>query len=166
MNLRDKNLLLSFLAMFIFSLIGMTFSSIHLNFFAPFLIICYYQKSYPKALQYSILSGCIIDLFSSPLRFGIHALNYSLTTACIYHQKRNLFADNLTTLPLMTFLFSFVSTIIQVILLFIFATPIALSFTFIFSDLLFMPAMDALFSFCWFILPNLFSQQRNHSRSL
>lgn len=162
MNLRHKNLLLSFIAMFIFSLMGMAFSSVRLNFFAPFLIICYYQKSYPKALQYSILSGCLIDLFSSPLRFGLHALNYSLTTVCIYHQKRNLFADNLTTLPLMTFLFSFVSTLIQLILNFIFAKPIALSFAFIFTDLLLMPSMDALFSFCWFIFPSLIFKTRSH----
>lgn len=156
MNLRHKNLKFTFLA----SLIAMALFSFRLHFFAPFLIICYYQKSFPTALRASLLCGILIDLFTSPLKFGLHALNYTLTTALIYHQKKNLFADHLTTLPLMTSLFSFLSTLIQIFLLALFLQPIPLTFSFIFTDLLFMPAIDGLFAFCWFILPNLIFQKQ------
>lgn len=136
--------------------------SLRLIFFAPFLIIVYYQKSYLSALNYSLMCGLIIDLFTSPVRFGLTALNYTLTTAFIYRQRKNLFADSLMTLPLMTYFFAVLSSVIQVILLFIFSKPLSLSFSFFFSEILIMPAFDALFAFCWFIVPHVFIRSRNH----
>jgi len=135
--------------------------SLRLIFFAPFLVIVYYQKSYVSALNYSFLSGLIIDIFTSPTRFGLTALNYTVTSALIYNQKKNFFADNLMTLPLMTFLFSIISSVIGIILLSIFSKSINFSYFFIFSDLTLMPAFDALFSLCWFILPSLFFGKNN-----
>lgn len=147
--------------MLLCSLFALQISSFfHFLFFAPFLVIVYYQKSYPASIGYSILCGLIIDIFTSPLRFGIHALNYSLTTVFLYHQKRNLFSDSLLTMPIMTFFFSSFSTFLQVLLLYVFSKPIALSFSWIISDLIFMPLLDALFSFGFFTLPSLFFKQR------
>jgi len=152
MNLRHKNLLLAFTSMLVLTLFSLEVSPLfHLIFFAPFLILVYYQKSFSSALMFSFSCGLITDLFTSPLRFGLHALNYTLTTAFIYHQRRNLFADNLFTLPIMTFLFSALSTFLQLILLYLFAKPVTLSFYLLISDFLIMPFIDALFSFCWFI---------------
>lgn len=160
MSLRNKNLVAAFIAMLLFTLFSYQFSSLHhLMFFAPFLILIYYQKPFAKALQYSFFCGLIIDIFSSPARFGLYALNYTLTTAFIYHQRRNLFTDNLMTMPIMTYLFSTLSTLIQLILLYIFLKPVPISISFVFSDLILMPFFDAIFSFCWFILPSLLFQQ-------
>lgn len=127
-----------------------------LAFFAPFLIIAYYQKSYLGALKSSFLCGIILDLLSSPLRFGIWTLNYLTTTALVYPQKRNFFSDSLITMPILVFLFSFISTVLQAVLLFIFSKPLKLSFAWIFTDLLFMPFLDSLFAFCWFVIPSFF----------
>lgn len=163
MSLRHKSLLLAFIAMLMFTLFSQVISpSFRLIFFAPFLIITYYQRSYLSALNYSLICGLIVDLFTSPVRFGLTALNYTLTTAFIYRQRKNLFADSLMTLPLMTYFFAVISSIIQVILLSIFSKPLSLSFSFFFSEFLIMPAFDALFSFCWFIFPHLFIRKRNH----
>jgi rod shape-determining protein MreD len=161
MNLRNKNLKSAFVAMLFFCLFSQIISpSLRLLFFAPFIIITYYQKSYVAALNYSLLVGLILDLFTSPLRFGLNALNYTMTTAFIYNQKKNFFADSPTTLPLMTFIFSILSTLIQITLLSIFSKPISLSLTWIFSDLIIMPALDALFAFAWFILPHFLFRKR------
>ncbi len=165
MSLKNKSLICAFIAMLFFTLFSYLFSPLHrLMFFAPFLILVYYQKPYAKALQYSFFAGLIIDIFSSPARFGLHALNYTLTTALIYHQRRNLFNDNLMTMPIMTYLFSSLSTVIELILLYIFLKPVAFSFSFILSDLIFMPFFDACFSFCWFVIPSLLFK-RNRLRN-
>lgn len=133
-----------------------TSSSFRFIFFAPYLILVIYKKNYPTAISYSLITGLILDLFTSPLRFGVNALNYSLTTTLLYHQRLNFFSDNLLTLPIMTFLFSLLSTLIQVALLYIFSKPIPISIYWIFSDIIMMPLADAFFSFFWFILPSIF----------
>jgi rod shape-determining protein MreD len=161
MNLRRSNLKNAFVAMLLFTLFSQLISpSFRLMFFAPLIIISYYQKTFLGALNLSLIAGLIIDLFTSPLRFGIHALNYTLTTALIYKQKKNFFADSPTTLPLMTFIFSILSTLIHILLLSIFTKPLTLSPAWFFSDLAFMPALDALFAFTWFIVPKFLFRRR------
>ena len=138
---------------------------VQLLFFAPFLAILYYKKNYLSALWFSLFCGVIVDLIAPPARFGIYALNFCLTTGMIYHQRRNLFADSLSTLPIMTLLFSVISTLVQVVLLYIFAEPPHITLKWIFTDLMMLPLADALFAFVWFILPDLvFGRRMNRGR--
>lgn len=129
------------------------FPNLRLFFFVPFLIIAYYQKSFIKCLWLSLFCGLIIDMLSSQLRFGTNALNYCLTTLILYPQRYNFFADSKSTLPLMTFFFSLLSSLIQVVLIYIFDQGFPISASWIFNDLLLLPLADAAFAFGCFVLP-------------
>lgn len=97
-----------------------------------------------------------MDLLSSQQHLGLYALNYCLTLWMIYPQKRNFFEDRLSTLPVMTYLFSFLSTLIHLLLLDSFEKSLSLSWIWVGTDLLLMPLADAFYAFIWFTLPSLF----------
>lgn len=166
MNLSRKNLLFTFFITLGLQLIAPSlFPQLKLKFFVPFLILAYYQRDLLGSLRYSFFCGLLIDLLSGPTKFGLYALTYTLTTALLYSQRLNLFADNAMTLPIMTFLFSLVSTVLEVCLLYIFGKPTPLSFHWFFSELLIMPLADTLYSFLVFILPfYLFGRRSGYSR--
>ena len=132
-----------------------------LTYFAPFLIICYYKKPLETCLWLSLLCGLIMDLLSSQRHLGIHSLNYCLTTALLYSQKQHFFEDSLSTIPIMTFLFAAVSTIIQIPLYTLFESGISLSSEWWINDLLIMPFVDALYGFVWFTLPAIFLPRKS-----
>lgn len=148
-----------YLACFFFITLSLTlfapilFPGLHLLYFAPFVCCCYYYRSYAASLWISLLCGLIIDLLSAPLRFGLHALNFTLTTAFLYSKKQHFFQDQLSTLPILTFFFSLISTLIQLILLYIFETSLTLSWKWVFTDLLWMPCTDGIYAFICFSLP-------------
>lgn len=144
------NFLISFLSILLFPLF---LPKVHLIFFAPFLVLSYYKKSLYGSFWMSLLAGCALDIFSASNPFGISSLNYVLTTRCLYNQKRNFFEEKLTTLPLMTFLFSLLSTAIGATLLFFFARSIPFSIKSLLTDCLLMPVCDALYAFALFSLP-------------
>jgi hypothetical protein len=101
------------------------------------------------------MCGTLLDLFSSYNRLGICGLNYTLTTWILYRQRENFFSDSLTTLPLMTILFSVISTTIQLTLLFPFDRTINLTFLSALHDLIIMPIADGFYAFIIFILPSI-----------
>lgn len=84
---------------------------------------------------------------------GLHSINYILVASALYNQKKNFFADSLSTLPLMVFCFSVLSSLLQVPLLYIFEHKISISKSWITTDLILMPALDAVYGFCVFIVP-------------
>lgn len=128
------------------------FPNLRLLFFVPFIITAYYQKTFAVCLLLSFLCGFVLDILSSSF-IGLHALNYSLVTGLLYHQRRHFFSDNLSTLPLMTFFFSFFSTLFEAILIHTFDASVTLSLKWVFADLIIMPALDGAYAFVCFILP-------------
>lgn len=141
------------------------FSYIHLSFFAPFLIITCYKKNLATSLWLALGCGLILDLLSSHPRLGIHALNFCFTVAILYPQKRNFFADSLSTLPIMTFFFAIISSVVMAILLYSIEMKKVFSFDWLITDLIIMPAFDAVFAFCCFILPALmFGKRRRRGK--
>lgn len=150
-----------FLLAFLFALVPalcfpVLLPSLRLHFFAPFLIILIYKKNRTFCLWTAFICGTIFDLFGSYQHLGLWAFNYCLTIWILYPQKRNFFEDRLSTLPIMTLLFSFLSTFFQILLLETFESHLSLSFTWVLSELLFMPLMDALYAFLLFTLPSFF----------
>lgn len=129
--------------------------SFRLQFFSSFLIIAYYKKSFVHCLWLSLICGFIIDLLASQPRIGMHALDYCLTTLALYNQRKNFFADSLTTLPLMTFFFSVLSTLIFVFLGYMMELNINLYWSWVLTDLLILPAGDGFAAFLFFIVPPL-----------
>lgn len=152
-NLEYKSITLAFLAALIPTLFFPScFSNVPLTFFAPFLAIVYYQKSYLVSLWASLLCGFILDLLAVNTQMGLHAIGYCLTTALLYKQRRHFFADSISTLPLMTFFFASLSTVWQLVLMYTLRQDIPLYWDWIITDLIYMPALDALYAFCCFNL--------------
>ena len=157
MGLEGRSLKWTFFQCLLLTLITPAlFPSIQIQFFAAFLIILTYQKNYISTLWGAFFCGVILDLFSSQSRFGLYPLNFCLTIALLFPQRKNFFADSLSTLPMMTFFFSIISTFFHLILLSIFEKSIPWNLGWIFSDFMVMPIADATFAFVWFVLPYLF----------
>ena len=149
-SLKSKRLDLAFgCACFSLLVIPVIFPSVRLLFFAPCLVIFYYQRSLLASLWASLICGFIVDTLSCTPQFGIYALNYCLCTAFLYPQKRNFFADSISTLPLMTLLFSLLSTTIDGIF-----NIYSLSWHWFVTDFFLMPFGDALYALCIFLLPS------------
>ncbi|MFQ5728737.1 MAG: mreD [Waddliaceae bacterium] len=156
MNLQKKNLLFAFLGTLLFTLfVPVILPALKLLFFVPFLVILFYRKPLITCLWGSLICGLILDMLSSHSRLGLYAMNFTLTTWILYGRRRHFFADNASTLPIMTFFFSVVSTIIQGILLNTFEGHFQMSWEWLFSDLAVMPLLDASYAFLIFILPYL-----------
>jgi rod shape-determining protein MreD len=132
------------------------FPNCHLNFFVPFLVILFYQKPYHFCLWSAFSCGLFIDLLAAPTKFGLYATSFALSTVLLYQQRRNFFADSLSTLPLMTYLFSTTLTVLQVVLLMLFETDVRVTTHWFFTDLIYMPALDALYAFLVYQLPAYF----------
>ncbi len=154
MNLRNKNLLTIFvitLALTIwFPIIA---PSLRIFFFAPYLVVCLYKHPFIRCLWASFLAGILVDLLSSYQHLGLTGLNYILTTAVIYNQRRNFFSDNPSTLPIMVYLFSLISTVIQFPIFYIFEHRVTINSSWVISDLFIMPLLDALYAFSFYVAP-------------
>lgn len=154
MNLTQRNSKFLFFAAWLLALFTpLYFPFIKLIWFAPYLITLYYQKPLVTCLWVSLGCGCLMDLTTSTDHFGLHAFNYVIVSGLLYGQKRHFFGDNRSTLPIMTYFFSFLSTIIHSILLNLFEDRNIISIVWILRDLTLMPFADAAYAFLIFVLP-------------
>jgi len=160
MNLYKKNTkIVFFIALVLTLLMPVFFPALRLHYFTPFLVILFYKKPFISCLWGSIGCGLILDLLSPQARLGMNAINFTLTTGILYGQRRHFFSDSMTTLPMMTFFFSLISTVFHVLLISIFDKGIPITKDWIKYDLIMMPALDAALAFCIYILPSFFFGQ-------
>lgn len=99
-----------------------------------------------------------MDLMGSHLHLGIYGLTYYLTTLILFKQRRFFFDDSLTTLPIMTALFSAISTVVLVITLFFLEGGVPLSWNWVYTDLIAYSLIDACYAFLCFQAPSLLMQ--------
>ncbi len=125
----------------------------HLLYFAPFLILCFYCYSLAGCLWWSLICGFVVDLFSAETRLGIYAMNYCATTLFIYRYQFHFFEDRLSTLPTMSFIFTGLSTLIQVSIFYVISKPFSLSWEWLITDLLLIPLQVAFYSILAFTIP-------------
>lgn len=122
--------------------------SLHLLYFAPFLIYFIYQHKLSQTLWMAMFCGLFLDLLGAGNRLGLIALNFTLSAYMVYQFKRYFFADRLSTLPIMTFIFSSTAGCLQAILNALFQRGnIIFSWDSFFSDMIVMPTCDALLAF-------------------
>jgi len=131
-----------------------------LVYFAPCLIFSIYQNSLPTTLWLAIACGMIIDLFSSYSSLGIHATAYCAAIFLLYPRKKHIFADSLTTLPVMTYLFSALASLFTALVLHLLDLEDLFSWPWAGTDLLLFPLADALYAFTLFIFPALLFGKR------
>lgn len=146
--------LLAFFATFIQSALV---PSLNFMTFAPFLILAIVHLNFPKAIWLGFGCGLIIDLLSST-QMGLYALCYTITCASLYRQKRNFIDEKPLNIALFTALFSFCSTLLLVLLLFLFDKSAVYSGQWAFFDLWTMPLLDAVYALVWFYCPLLLAQ--------
>ncbi len=152
--MRQVPLIFSFSLALFFATCGTVFlPRVHLFAFSPFLALLYNNTSFIKSLWMASLCGLIIDLLSSEFRFGVHALNYCLTTLLLYKQKKHFIEDKALALSLFTVIISIVSTPLQFFLISTFGRALPLSGKLILTDLMIMPVADAVYAFLWFTCP-------------
>ncbi len=153
-NLAYKGLKPTFLISLLFTLFSpILLPSARLMFFAPFLIVTFYQRPLKICLLWALFLGLLIDLLSSYHRFGITAFNYVLCAFILYPQKRHFFADRLSTLPLMTFCFSTLSLFVHYLIQQAFEKPLPFSWHWMATDAIIMPLFDAANAFIFYIAP-------------
>ena len=141
-----------FLSLFALYIQCVFIPKIALFVFAPFLAYVNLLSSFPKALILSMLAGGCMDLFSND-PFGVHALNYTLLTAFFRRFNRHFLHEKPLHVSLFTALISSFTTLLGFLLLFLFDRRIPFGGRWIFTDLIGMPIIDALYAFVWFSAP-------------
>lgn len=139
---------------------GTWFPWLHLCPFAPFLVMAYYSRSFLNCLWLSLCCGLFMDLLAAERHLGIYALTYYLTTLILFTQRRFFFEDKFSTLPLMTALFSAISTTVLVITLYFMGNGVPFSWGWVVRDLVLMSVLDGLYAFTCFQLPMLLWKRR------
>jgi rod shape-determining protein MreD len=126
--------------------------------YAPWIALVALRCSQKKALWLSAAAGAVIDLLSDD-PMGLHALNYTLCTALIYRFRKHFLYDQPLHLSIFTALFSLLSTVLQLTLLFLYDQKVPFGGKWIVADLIGMPLIDALYAFVWFAAPLIFFEK-------
>ncbi len=128
--------------------------------FAPWIAFVTLKCSSKRSLLLAMMGGIFLDLFSND-PIGVHALNYTLVAFILSRYRRFFSYDQPRHLSLFTLLVSFVSTVLQLFLLFLFDRRIPFTGEWILVDLVLMPIADAFYALIWFAYPlKLFSKGR------
>lgn len=131
---------------------GIVIPKLTLLAFAPYLALALMRLPWMRALWMSALAGCFLDLLSED-PMGMHALNYTTVTALLFRFRKPFSPEQPFHVSLITAGFSFLSTLLQGFLLFLFDRRIPFSGKWVFADLIGMPLIDALYAFVWFAAP-------------
>ncbi len=119
---------------------------------SPFLSLVILKEPFERALYLSVAAGIVMDLLSDD-PMGIHALNYSIICFVLFRIKNHFLHDQPLHLSLFTALISIASTLLQLLLLFLFDRRVPLVGRWIFSQLIAVSMVDALYAFVWFSAP-------------
>ena len=126
--------------------------------FAPFLAMCLLRGSVRGSLWMAAAAGLSVDLFSDD-PIGLHTLNYVMTARILYGVKRRLSYEEPLHLGLYSGGISFVSTLMQLFLLFLFDRRVPFSGKWALVDLFCMPIADGVYALVWIAAPLLAVQR-------
>lgn len=132
---------------------GAFFPSIRLAPLAPFLVVCFYRLPFRQCLTLAFVSGLLIDLLSTQFRFGLFGVIHLLASALLYGQKKHFFEDRPLPFCLYTSLTSTFLSGLSLLAAKFSSMEMAISFPVLLSDLVFMPLIDGLYAFLWFVCP-------------
>lgn len=123
---------------------------IRLLAFGPFLAILCTRLNLLKCLWCAFGCGLAMDLLSSSLPFGCHALNYILVTLVLFRTRKFFFAHKPVALALLTALFSLFSTGLHFIML---GCAVHFGVRGVLSDFVIMPICDGIYAFVGYTCP-------------
>jgi cell shape-determining protein MreD len=128
------------------------FPSQRLAYFAPLLVFALYRYNKILCLWLALLCGLILDLLSAEMRFGMNALNYTLSIYLLFYFKNYFFEDSPSTIPIMTLLFSYLSAILFLFLLYALNAQSVWSWEWVKLELIQMPISNATYALMSFTL--------------
>lgn len=126
--------------------------------FAPFMAMCLLRVSLRASLWLAGVAGLCVDLFSDD-PMGLHALNYAGTAGILYGVKKRLSHEEPLHLGLYTGGISFISTLLQLFLLFLFDRRVPFSGKWALVDVFCMPIVDGVYALVWIAAPLLALQR-------
>jgi hypothetical protein len=153
-NRYDNSLLSYILLTTCFVFFGDALSpGIKIAFYAPLIVACYYRLPYIYCIWTSLGCGLVLDILSSQHMFAMHTLVYCLSTALTFRHKQHFYDDSISTIPVLTAIFSGTATILQLIVLYIQNMTFTITWRWILTDLILMSLLDSLYAFSCFTLP-------------
>ncbi|MCI0382197.1 MAG: rod shape-determining protein MreD [Chlamydiae bacterium] len=151
--MKKQSLLIPFTLSLLSLLIQITFfPKLKLMIFSPFLAYVYMKRSFLSSLWISAFCGLCMDCISSTTHFGIHALNYCITSIAVFRKKKFFFEDKSSALAFFVIFISFISILIQLVLLSLFGYKIPQDLA-LATDLIFIPIFNGIYAFLWFTCP-------------
>lgn len=129
------------------------FPTIRLFAFAPFLALVFIRADFVTALWVAAITGLLIDLLSSQMRFGAYSFCYSLTAALVYHQKRHFFVDKPLALSLYTALIASLCSSLELLFLYALDACPPVNVRLFLIDILGMSLLDGVYAFLCFTCP-------------
>lgn len=139
------------LATFLMIFSSSIFPSFKPVFYAPFLVISFFNLGFGATLWLSCLCGLAVDLFSSS-HFGLHALTYVIC-AFIFYRQRRFFKEAPINIAIFSSIISLFYTIANAALLFLFDSGIKMNFLGLTTDFVVLPLFDGLYALLCFALP-------------
>ena len=141
------------------------FPKCRLFFFAPYLTWRLLNFEKKQALWSGFAAGFVMDLLQAQSPLGFTVCNYLMSLLILDRTKSFFFADKWATLPIMTFIFSVLSTLIHLTATSLVLTPTSFSYPFIVTDFILFPLLDALFTLIIVVLPRQFLGTSVYSQS-
>lgn len=138
--------------------------SVHLLFFLPYFVGCCYRLTRLQSTMRAFCCGLIIDFLSSASRFGLYTLASTFAVLLCYGFRQQFFEEKLSTLPLMTFIFSICFSALDAILSLTLSSDFVLCGRWLFTDLFEMAIGDALYALVLFALPFQLTRQISRMR--
>lgn len=150
-------LVISFLFSLLLSLIVPSFfSKVEVSFLIPALVMSFYFVSLKSVAWIALGSGLFLDILNLLPRLGFLGSSYLATALLLYGWRLYFFKDAFSTLPIMTYLFSMFSSILQALIALLFDLPsFSLSVSWLVFDCFIMPLLDAGYALLFFSLPHL-----------
>jgi cell shape-determining protein MreD len=137
---------------------GVLFPGFSLLSFAPFFAVCCMKTTLKSTLWLAAISGFCVDLLSDD-PIGLHALNYTMISSIFYSLRWRFSFEEPVHLGLYTLFISCSSTLLQLVLLFLFDKKVPTGGTWILVDLICMPILDGIYALVFFSGPLLLWQQ-------
>ncbi len=165
MFISKQSIILAFIIGFVCTIIfPILFPHLNLLTLIPLIAIFSSRTTLKNALIMSILIGAIQDLLSIYYPMGYSSLNLLLTTLFLYRYRSYFYVEKPHTYTIYIFLFSLVSSSIQLLQLHFLGISINLSLISLMSNLILMPLLDAAYGLLFYFYPYILIRFLTHPK--
>jgi rod shape-determining protein MreD len=117
--------------------------------FLPLLLLILYTFPQLRSMQIAAFYGLSLDLVCFETPFGTYCVIFTIVMGLLYGQKRTFFEDHPTTIPILSFEFSILLSVVEFGMFTLVGKGFSLSWSWAILDLGVYGLLDALFAFVW-----------------